>query len=59
MALKYQIGNMFKNLPFYSEEIKSFKKKNKKFSNIRLLSELPSFPKKSKKLTKKLTITIL
>ena len=53
MALKYQIGNMLKSLPFYSEEIKSFKKKNKKFSNIRLLSELPSFPKKSKKLTNK------
>ena len=30
MALKYQIGNMLKNLPFYSEEIKSFFKKKKK-----------------------------
>ena len=45
MALKYQIGNMLKSLPFYSEEIKSFKKKNKKFSNIRLLYELPFFQK--------------
>ena len=45
MALKYQIGNMLKSLPFCSEEIKSFKKKNKKFSNIRLLSELPFFSK--------------
>ena len=53
MALKYKIRNMLKNLPFYSEEIKSLKKKKKKFSNIRLLSELPFFPKKSKKLTNK------
>ena len=29
MALKYQIGNMLKTLPFYSEELKSFKKKKK------------------------------
>ena len=40
-----------KNQPFYSEEIKSNKKKNKEFSNIKFLSELPFFPKKSKKLT--------
>ena len=53
MASKYKIRNMLKNLPFYGEEIKSLKKKNKKFSNIRLLSELPFFPKKSKKLTNK------
>ena len=42
---------MLKNLPFYSEENKSAKKKNKEFSNIRLLSELPFFPKEFKKLT--------
>ena len=29
MASKYNIGNMLKNLPFYSEEIKSFKKRTK------------------------------
>ena len=46
-----KIRNTLKNLPFYSEEIKSAKKKNKDFSNIRLLSELAFFPKESKKLT--------
>ena len=30
MASKYKIRNMLKNLPFYSEEIKSFKKKSQK-----------------------------
>ena len=44
-----KIRNALKNLPFYSEEIKSFKKSNKKSSNIRLLSELPFFPKNTKK----------
>ena len=53
MASKYGKMDLLKDLPFYSKETKSFKKKNKKFSNIRLLSELPSFPKKSKKLTNK------
>ena len=43
--------DLLKNQPFYSEEIKSNKKKNKEFSNIKFLSELPFFPKKSKKLT--------
>ena len=43
--------NTLKNLPFYSEETKSVKKKNKKTSNIELLSELPFFDKKSKTLT--------
>ena len=33
-----KIRNTLKNLPFYSEEIKSLKKKNKKFSNTKLLS---------------------
>ena len=44
---------MLKNQPFYSEEIKSFEKKNKKSSNISLLSELPFFYKKPKELTNK------
>ena len=43
--------DLLKNQPFYSEEIKSNKKKNKEFSNIKFLSELPFFPKKSKKWT--------
>ena len=46
-----EIRKTFKNQPFYSEEINSNKKKNKEFSNIKFLSELPFFPKKSKKLT--------
>ena len=53
MAQKYKIRNTLKSLPFYSEDIKNQKQKNKKFSNIRLLSELPFFPKKCKKLTNK------
>ena len=55
-----EIRNTLKNLPFYSEEIKSLKKNNKKFSNIKPLSELPFFPKKtrSKKLTKHQIIKI-
>ena len=44
---------MLKNQPFYSKEIKSFEKKNKKSSNISLLSELPFFYKKPKELTNK------
>ena len=44
-----KIRNLLKNLPFYSEEIKSLKKK--KFSNIRLLYEIPFFSKTSKKFT--------
>ena len=42
---------MLKNLSFYSEETKSIKKEKEKTSNISLLSELPFFPKKLKKLT--------
>ena len=45
--------NFLKNLPFHSEETESFLKKNKKFSNIRLLSELPFFSKEPKELTNK------
>ena len=40
--------NTLKNLPFYSEKIKSSKKSNKKFSNIKFLSELPFFYKNLK-----------
>ena len=42
---------MLKNLPFYSEEIKSLKKKKKKSNNAKILSELPVFSKKPKKLS--------
>ena len=48
-----KIRNTLKNLPFHSEEIKSFKKKNKKFTNAIILSESPFFHEKSKKLTNK------
>ena len=51
MRQKHRNKNALKNLPFYSEEIKSVKKKNKKISNIKLLSELPFCYKKPKKLT--------
>ena len=50
MAQKYKIRNTFKNLPFYSSQIKKFKKKKKNFTNTRFLSELPFFPKKIKNL---------
>ena len=43
MTQKYKNKNSLKNLPIYSEEIKSSKKKNKKFSDIKFLSELPFF----------------
>ena len=47
-----EVRKTLKNQPFYSEEIKSNKKKKKKeFSNIKFLSELPFFPKKSKSFT--------
>ena len=51
MRSQYKNKDLLKNQPFYSEEIKSFKKNNKEFSNIKFLSELPFFPKKSKKLS--------
>ena len=66
MAQKYKIRNTLKSLPFYSEEIKSLKKKKKKkselplfskkpkkLSNHQLSKELPFFPKKTKKLNKR------
>ena len=43
MAQNYEMGNMLNNLPFYREEIKSFKKNNKKFTNDRILSELTNY----------------
>ena len=46
MAQNYKIENTLKNLPFYSEEIKNWKKRKKKTSNIDILSELPPFYKK-------------
>ena len=54
MTQKYKIRNLLKTLPFYREEIKSSKKSNKKFSNIRLLSELPSKKLTNKQLSKEL-----
>ena len=53
MAQKYKTKTMLKNLPFYSEKIKSSKKSNKKFSNIKFLSELPFFYRKPKQSTNK------
>ena len=51
MNQNYKIRNMLKNLPFYGDKINKTKKKIKKFTNARFLSELPFFHKKSKKLT--------
>ena len=53
MASEYKKTNLLKNLPFHSEEIENSEKKNKKFSNIKFLSELPFFSKKPKELTNK------
>ena len=49
MTQNYKIRIMLKNLSFYSDKINKTKKKIQKFTNIRLLSELPFFSKKSKK----------
>ena len=51
MAQKHLKKNTLKNLPFYSKEIENSDKKNKKISNIELLSELLYFSKESKELT--------
>ena len=51
MAQNYKIRNMLKDLLFYSDKINKIKKKIKKFTNARNLSELPFFPKKPKELT--------
>ena len=47
MTSKYKTINTLKNLPFHSEEIKSFRKNNnKKSNNAKTLSELPLFSEK-------------
>ena len=51
MAQNYKIRNMVKNLSFYSDKINKIKKKIKKFTNARILSELLFFPKYPKELT--------
>ena len=51
MAQNYKIRNMLKDLPFYSDKINKIKKKIRKLTNARILSELPFFPKKPKELT--------
>ena len=48
MRSHYKSKDFFKNLPFYSSEIKKFLKKKKNFTNARFLSEIPVFPKKKK-----------
>ena len=53
MRSRYKNKDLLKNQPFYSSEIKSDKKNDKKISNIRLLSELPFFLKEPKELTNK------
>ena len=56
---KYKNEISLENLPFYSEEIENSEKKNKKFSNIKFLSELPFFSKESKELTNKQLSNVL
>ena len=51
MTSKYKIRNTLQNLPFYSEKISNTKQNNKKFTNAKTLSELPLFPKNTKKLS--------
>ena len=51
MRPHYKIKDLFKNLTFYSSEIKKLKKKEKNFTNSKFLSELQFFPKKPKELT--------
>ena len=46
MSSQPKIRNTLKYLPFYNEEIEEI---NKIFSNNKLLSVLPFFPKKTKK----------
>ena len=48
---KYKIKNTLQNLPFYSEKTNNTKQNNKKFTNGKILSELPLFPKNTKKLS--------
>ena len=51
MISKYKIKNTLQNLPFYSEKTNNTKQNNKKFTNGKILSELPLFPKNTKKLS--------
>ena len=51
MAQNYKIKNMLENLPFYSDKINKIKKNIKKFTDAKILSELPFFPKTPKELT--------
>ena len=53
MAPYYKTKDLLKSQPFYSSEIKSLKRKNKKISNIELLYELPFFSNESKELANK------
>ena len=48
MRSHYKIKVLLQNLPFYTSEIKKSKKKKKNFTNA-ILSELPFFPKRSKR----------
>ena len=49
MAQNYKNKNVLKNLLFYTEEMKSVKKKNKTIINIEVWSELPFSDKKNLK----------
>ena len=51
MRQKYKNKDLLKNQPFYSSEIESSEKNNKKISNIKFLSELPFSSKEPKELT--------
>ena len=53
MRSRYKNKDLLKNQPFYSSEIKSDKKNDKKISDISILSELPFFLKEPKELTNK------
>ena len=51
MTSKYKIRNTLQNLPFYSEKISNTKQNNKKFTNAKISSGLPFFPRNTKKLS--------
>ena len=51
MRQNYKNEDLLKNQPFYSSEIESSKKKNKKISNTKLLYELQLFQKGPKELS--------
>ena len=56
MSSQQKIRNTLQDLPFYNEEIKNM---NENISNNKLLSVLPFFFKKAKKLTHKQLSEIL